>query len=207
MSGHIHRRYRVSVMGSAAVGKTCIVSQFLHGTCPSVYKPTVEDFDRRTFYQEDGTSLDLDIVDTTGTYTFPAMRRLAIATSDAFVLVYAVNDMMSFEEVTRLREQIIAESGNEAKPIVIVGNKCDIPRELRVVERDMVERIVAVDWDTVHMDTSSKNNINITEIFEELMRQADLNVNIRLSIPHNSFDHTHDCVDLCVPDWHRCRSL
>ena len=209
MSRHnsIHRHYRVSVMGSAAVGKTCIVSQFLQGTCPSLYEPTVEDFHQQTFHQENDTSVVLDIVDMTGTYTFPAMRRLAISTSDAFVLVYAVNDMTSFEEVTRIREQIIGENGNEAKPIVIVGNKCDVPKEHRLVDGDMVERMVTVDWDNVHLDTSATNNINVTDIFEELMRQADLNMNIRLNLPHNSFDHIHDCVDLCMPDWHRGRTL
>lgn len=48
-------------------------------------------------------------MDNKGTYQFPAMRKLAINSGDAFILVYAVNDASSFHELETLRESILME--------------------------------------------------------------------------------------------------
>ena len=51
------------------------------------------------------------------------MRDLAISTADAFVLVYAVDDQDSLDEVCRLKEHIIEMRGEHVPPIVVVANK------------------------------------------------------------------------------------
>lgn len=52
-----------------------------------------------------------------------AMRDLAIQTADAFILVYAVDDQESLDEVCRLKETILKVRGDNVPPLVVVANK------------------------------------------------------------------------------------
>ncbi|KAK6276788.1 hypothetical protein J4Q44_G00392200, partial [Coregonus suidteri] len=88
------------------VGKTAIVSQFLNGRFDEQYTPTIEDFHRK-LYSIKGDAYQLDILDTSGNHRFPAMRRLSILTGDVFILVFSLDNRDSFQEVQRLKRQII----------------------------------------------------------------------------------------------------
>ena len=164
-------RYRVVVMGAAGVGKSAIISQFLYDRFQHEYQQTVEELHQGE-YDLNGVKLTLDILDTAGAYSFPAMRQLAISTSDAFVLVYSVEDDASFQAVTDLREQILEEKGTEDVPIVIVANKVDVGDERRTLGRITAESIVCVEWGNGYVEASAKDNVNIVGIFKEILRQS-----------------------------------
>jgi len=174
-------------MGTAAVGKMSIVSQFLHATFPKKYKPTVDDFHRQILCRNEDYSFQLDILDTTGVSSNATLQRLTVGESDAFVLVYAVDDRASFEEVRRLRQLVIEARGDEA-PIVVVGNKCDLIGERRVVDRVMAQCTANIDWNHGYVETSAMDNANIADIFEELMVQAGLNLSLSMTLARDVFD-------------------
>lgn len=94
------------MMGSARTGKSQIVSQFLYDRFSSRYRQTIEELHRGEYELPDGSSLTLDILDTSGAFPFPAMRQLSISTGNAFILVYSLDDEESWNEVARLREQV-----------------------------------------------------------------------------------------------------
>lgn len=98
--------HRIVVMGSARVGKSSIISQFLYDKFLPRYRETIEELHRGEYELPDGASLTLDILDTSGAFQFPAMRALSISTAGAFLLVYSVDSEESWEEVVRLREQV-----------------------------------------------------------------------------------------------------
>lgn len=102
----VKEKHRVVVMGSAFVGKTQIVSQFLYDKFTNRYRATIEELHRGEYELADGSSLTLDILDTSGAFAFPAMRDLSISTSNAFILVCSVDSQESWNEVERLREKV-----------------------------------------------------------------------------------------------------
>lgn len=126
-------RHKIVMMGAAKVGKSAIINQFLYNTFTPKYKRTVEEMHHGDF-NVSGIHLTLDILDTSGSYEFPAMRDLSIKSADAFVLVYDVNDSNTFLEVKTLRAQILSTKG--AVPIVVVGNKIDLVETKQEVSLD-----------------------------------------------------------------------
>lgn len=116
-------QHKIVVMGAAKVGKSAIINQFLYNIFTPKYKATVEEMHDVDF-NVSGIHLKLDILDTSGSYAFPAMRDISIKSADAFILVYDVHDANTFLEVKTLRAEILSKRGSV--PIVIVGNKIDI---------------------------------------------------------------------------------
>ncbi|XP_030382243.1 ras-related protein Rap-2b [Scaptodrosophila lebanonensis] len=178
--GPANARHKIVVMGAAKVGKTSIITQFLYNTFTTKYKRTIEEMHQGNFSIA-GVSLTLDILDTAGSYEFPAMRALSISSADAFILVYDVTDAGTFEEVRAIRDQIHETKSTTAVPIVVVGNKIDLLAEdgdLREVEYATTESVVTVDWENGFVEASAAKNENITQVFKELLAQAKITYNL-----------------------------
>ncbi|XP_068901304.1 ras-related protein Rap-1 isoform X2 [Tenebrio molitor] len=189
-------RHKIVVMGAAKVGKSSIITQFLYGTFSSKYKRTVEEMHHGDF-NVSGVHLTLDILDTAGSYEFPAMRALSISSADAFILVYDVTDSSTFEEARTLRDQIHETKATSNVPIVVVGNKIDLAgnREVGIcVDTATTESVITVDWENGFVEASAKENINVTKVFKELLAQAKVKYNLspalrrrrRQSLPSHS---------------------
>ncbi|RWS27554.1 GTP-binding protein Rhes-like protein [Leptotrombidium deliense] len=166
--------YKIIIMGAAGVGKTAIVQQFLYEIFPVEHIPTVEELHRAEFELKGTGKLVLDILDTSGTYQFPAMRQLAINNGDAFILVYSIDNADSFEEVRRLKDAINGEwaaNGQKVPPIVVAGNKTDV-EEKRVVKKELAETVIAIDWEIGFSECSAIRNENVLKIFQKLLVQA-----------------------------------
>lgn len=131
-------RIRLVLLGGSGVGKSAIVKRFLFNTYLEKYKPTVEDLFNRE-YDLGKVTLKVDILDTAGDIQFPAMRRLSVATAHAFLLVYGIDSKTSFEQVKSCLEEIREQRADfQEVPIVITGNKSDLPPNRRQVSSEEV---------------------------------------------------------------------
>ncbi|NWW72078.1 RHES protein, partial [Climacteris rufus] len=163
---------RLVFLGAAGVGKTSLIRRFLTDTFEPKHRRTVEELHRRE-YEVCGARVKVEILDTSGSYSFPAMRKLSIQNSDALALVYAVDDAESFESVRSLREEILEVREDKVPPMVVVGNKAERGGARRVPAEDALS-LVELDWNSRFLETSARDNQNVLELFRELLQQANL---------------------------------
>nr|CDJ86862.1 Ras domain containing protein [Haemonchus contortus] len=97
------------------------------------------------------------------------MQRLSISKGHAFILIYSVTSKQSLEELAPIVTTLMEVKGNSLTevPIMLVGNKSD-DQERREVAKETGAKLAAK-WGTGFIETSAKNNNNITELFQQLL--------------------------------------
>uniref|UniRef100_A0A1I8AZC7 Ras-domain-containing protein n=1 Tax=Meloidogyne hapla TaxID=6305 RepID=A0A1I8AZC7_MELHA len=119
-------------MGGPKTGKSALVSQFLWECFMFDYRPTVEEFNWVEYgcieQKSGGPNFMLQLIDSSGSRDFLAMRHLYYRIADAFMVVYAADDPQSYAEaLTMLKE--IGEQNTKNAPILLIQNKSDlVPR-------------------------------------------------------------------------------
>lgn len=172
------KQYKIDVamLGDKAVGKTSILQQWSKGQFSEEYTPTVSDvFEKRITRRRsvrDSSKVDLRIFDTCGSMAFPALNRVTISRSDAFVIAYSVDCEKSFECAQRLLKEVAEVKNLERIPLVIVGNKSDGDMESREVTFEQGLKF-AVEAKASFMEVSAKTGQNIDDLFFTLSKRFD----------------------------------
>ncbi|XP_034271273.1 ras-related protein R-Ras [Pantherophis guttatus] len=160
-------KYKLVVVGGGGVGKSALTIQFIQSYFVSDYDPTIEDSYTK-ICNIDGISTRLDILDTAGQEEFGAMREQYMRTGEGFLLVYAVNDRGSFNEIHKFHTQILRVKDRDEFPMVLVGNKTDLDLYRQVTEEEAL--YFARENRIPYMEASAKVRFNVDESFYELVR-------------------------------------
>lgn len=89
-------------------------------------------------------------------------------TGEGFLLVFAVNNAKSFEDIGAYKQQIKRVKDADIVPMVLVGNKCD----LQVRAMDMqAARDQAKSYDIPFIETSAKTRMGVDNAFYTLVRE------------------------------------
>ena len=83
--------------------------------------------------------------------------------ADGIMMVFAKNNKETFVGVRDWIHSIYQNCPRANTPIILVGNKCDIPDP--AVTKEMAKQM-AERYKIEYIETSAKDNFNITEAFE-----------------------------------------
>ena len=116
---------------------------------------------------------DITFLDTPGHEAFTSMRARGAQITDIAILVVAANDGVMPQTI---------EAINHAKaagiPIIVAVNKIDLPEANvdKVKQELMKYELVPEEWggDTIYVPISAKKHINIDELLEMVLLQADV---------------------------------
>lgn len=166
-STHI-KEYKLVVVGGGGVGKSALTIQFIQSHFVDEYDPTIEDSYRKQCVIDEEVAL-LDILDTAGQEEYSAMREQYMRTGEGFLLVYAINDQNSFDEIKGFHSQILRVKDTDNFPMILVGNKADLENERAISNQDRTELGKTLKIKTI--ETSAKMRIHVDQCFYDLVRQ------------------------------------
>lgn len=158
-------RMKIVVVGSGGVGKSCVTLRYLNDYFAEDYDPTIEEC-FQTKFQLDNKKIVLDIIDTAGQEEFAGFRDVTLHYGDGFLIVYAVDDAISWKNAQELKGKI-DRIKSDAMPVLVLGNKIDLEKR-EVDEKDVEAWCTAAN--VMHLQSSAKTNVNIKQAFETLVR-------------------------------------
>lgn len=156
-------KYKLVFVGDSNVGKTSIISRFMYDHFDSNYDPTIGiDFLAKT-HTVNNKTVRLQLWDTAGQERFRSLIPSYIRDSSVAVVVYAIDNVCSFQAVDQWIKEVRNERDNEVL-IVLVGNKFDIEDERMVSRRRGEEK--ARENKAHFVETSAKTGFNVGKLFD-----------------------------------------
>ncbi|XP_005795044.1 ras-like protein family member 10A [Xiphophorus maculatus] len=168
----------IAVIGAPGVGKTSIIRQFIYNDFSEAYTPTRSRYVYRPSVILNGNMYELKVLDVPPISSFPAsasqewldLRCRGVRNANAYILVYDICCVESFEYVKMIRQQIVEnrEGSSSEVPILVVGNKRDLQRQ-RFMPRRAVSVLVKKTWKCGYVECSAKFNWHVVLLFKELL--------------------------------------
>ncbi|KAJ6245056.1 ras gtpase-related [Anaeramoeba flamelloides] len=163
---------KIVVIGQGGSGKSALTIQLTQSRFIAEYDPTIEDYFRKKVVIDEETCL-LNILDTACSEEYHPMLQTYIRSSNAFVIVYAIDSRNSFDEVSTFCKQITGIKDSDDVPMVIVGNKNDLEKDRKVSRKEAKD--LAKSFNCRFIETSAKTNTNVEEAFFGLVREIRRN--------------------------------
>ena len=153
------------MIGASGVGKTSLVSKFVHSIFSEKYLTTVGvKIDKKTV-QLDGHEVTLMIWDLAGDDDFQRLQTSYLRGTSGYLLVADGTRRVTFEQVLEIQTRVAETIPNA--PFILALNKADLAPQWEVNADDM-SGLTSRGWKTIK--TSAKENSGVEESFLELAR-------------------------------------
>jgi len=163
--------FRISLLGEGQVGKTSMLTAYTKNEFSFDALSTigiVEDFIKKTF---DKMEYKFKIFDTAGQERYNSIATSTIQIADGFFMVFAVNNKESYKKIVKWIDSIKEYVNLEEKVLFIIGNKCDVNSEERVVGKEEAEKF-AKGYNAKYYETSAYTREGINGAFEDMFKDV-----------------------------------
>jgi small GTP-binding protein len=133
--------FRVIAIGDSGVGKTSIIRKYLY----NIFEPTTINtiglsFSFKEVILKNKTEVKLKIMDTAGQEKYNSLTKTYYKNADGVLFVFDINNKKSFDSLQKWME-LFNENNNGKKiiPIYLLGNKCDLVRN---VEQESIDKFI-----------------------------------------------------------------
>ncbi len=162
----IEKLFKLIVLGSAAVGKTTLVNQFLKKEDVIDYRPTLGISISTQQFHVQGFKDDIIkflVYDLAGQSFFKRVRHEYYKGANCAFIVYDVTRRETFDEAVDFwLEDAQKKLGNV--PFVLIGNKIDLEDKREITKEEGLEK--AKKLKSFFIETSALKNINVQDTFK-----------------------------------------
>eukprot|EP00931_Biecheleriopsis_adriatica_P065891 TRINITY_DN40341_c0_g1_i1.p1 TRINITY_DN40341_c0_g1~~TRINITY_DN40341_c0_g1_i1.p1 ORF type:complete len:218 (+),score=53.38 TRINITY_DN40341_c0_g1_i1:95-748(+) len=173
--------YKIVLVGDATVGKTHLLARYVKGALPKAPTATVGvEFATRIVTVKDGKKVKAQIWDTAGQERYRAITSTHYRRAVGALLCYDITKQASFQNCAKWMEELRQSAEPDIK-IMLVGNKVDLADKdpaSRQVYYDAASQfarendLVASDNHALFQETSAVTNLNVKEVFQELLQEV-----------------------------------
>lgn len=157
--------YKIVILGNSNVGKSCICTRFVKNTFYDFESNTIgaSFFTKNIKIKEN--EYKINIWDTAGQERYNSLASMYYHNAHGAVIVFDITNPASFEKANYWITQVRQYS--ESVKIILIGNKCDMDEHRHISFADAKD--YAIRNDVMYIETSAKENINVSECFTKLV--------------------------------------
>ncbi|THD28235.1 Ras protein Rab-10 [Fasciola hepatica] len=160
-------RFKVLLLGNSGVGKTSILRCLMGDKFnPTTISTIGIDLAKKIFNVE-GHRIQLEIWDTAGQEQYYSIVALHFREAKAFVVVYDVTDLKSFEQIRKYWLKSVDQYMDEPVPVFFAANKSDMSK-LRQVSTEQGQQLTSQQCAHGYFETSAKTGSNIENLFHRV---------------------------------------
>ena len=158
-------------LGDGQVGKTSLIIRYIDNSFSANYLSTIGiDSKIKKVNLANGEEIKVKISDTAGQERFKSIASNYMKKANGVVLVYDITNINSFKGIDRWISEISNDSNN-AKPMILIGNKADM-EDKREVSKKEGEELAKKYADGIHFyETSCKTGDNVDIAITDLVNQ------------------------------------
>jgi len=170
---------KVVVIGDAGVGKTSLISRYVHNIFRSDYKTTIGvDFSLKVFNRHE-TQVKLQLWDIAGQERFTSVTRIYYRDTLGVVVVFDTARFGTLQSVQEWKKSVDDNVNryydtDEPLPAILIANKIDIaPKDWKKTRKEAMKLCKKLNFLEV-FETSAKDSSGIDEAFNTLVDEMIL---------------------------------